>query len=69
MFSLCFCGFLPPSIKDMYVRVNTPVSAPDHGTGKELELVPGGAAMQLLLINTFRGLWSLCRGVHSLAHF
>ncbi len=34
-----FSGF-PPVIKDMYVRVHTPVSAPEQGTGNRAGVGP-----------------------------
>ncbi len=46
MFSLCLRGFFPAAtIKDMSVRFNTPVGAPDQGTGKDLKLVPRGCTV------------------------
>ncbi|KAF7648941.1 hypothetical protein LDENG_00149760, partial [Lucifuga dentata] len=43
MFSLCLCGFplsapVSPTIKNMYVRLNSPVSSLHQGTGFRLEL-------------------------------
>ena len=45
-YPLCAVCMLPPTIKDMFVRINTPVSASDHQHWqKELELVPRRCAI------------------------
>ncbi len=55
----------PPTIKDMYVRVNTPISAPDQGTDKRsgvsLRVLYCGCSLLLVCLIRVTG-WIKYRG-------